>query len=73
MVGNVHRGRGALITVRPLTLRLPGFLGNRACPVAFSPKISTRRWAAEWAGGPPRLTRNDETEFNAKRCFDGVF
>ena len=48
-VGNVRRGCAALITVRPLTLHLPGFLGNWARRSAFSPYVSTHRWAAEWA------------------------
>ena len=77
IVGNVRRDRSALITVQPLTFCLLGFLGNRACPATFSPEISTR--PAGLLNGPsgprvqPRQTWADETEFNAKRSFDGVF
>ena len=40
-VGNVRLGHDALITVRPLTLRLLGFLGNHARHAAFSFEVST--------------------------------
>ena len=45
----MRRGCAALITVRPLTLRLPGFLGNHTSLTTFSPETFVHRWAVEWA------------------------